>query len=244
MEPLKVEAYFFSNNFKHPEPSHIPDLIGLFSKYELMPQYFEETNVNTGVKSKRFCFTNPVTNKSIHFFSDKIVVSVSLNPFDVSGADVKSVFESFLDFVDYSMSACKEHSKDEIKAFRISFVCNLIVAIDGDTGVSRFARQFNESLPWVPGNLTEVKLRTGESLGLNSTDEDINVVVSVNDGVVEKSNGQYTEKQACFLLHLDLNTKPDNRLPRFDVLLASSVWREMSVLCNDKAHEVNAFLSS
>lgn len=242
MDPLKIEAYFFSNNIKHPEPGNIPELIALFSDYELMPQYFEENNVVNGTRTKRFCFTNPVTNKSVHFYSDKIVISESLNPFDLSDVDRENLFQKFNDYLSYSISVCEKFSGGDLRSNRLSLIYNFVIGIDGSTSSSNLAQELGDTLPWISGPLTEVKLRTGEDYKSDLINEDINIVVSANDGVVEKGNGQYTEKKACFLIHVDVNTKPNNRESRFDVDLAKRVWVELSEISDQKASAVNAYL--
>lgn len=241
MDALKLEAYFFSNNIKYPDQKDIPGLIEKFQDYELMPQYFQEQGSRELSKAKRLCFTNPITNFTVFFHTDRIVFVQNLNPFE-EGFNLDSALAKFYEFLKYAISACHDFSEGGLKGTRLSFVGNFIVNVNVDTSDSAVARAISGSMPWVEDQLTEVKLRTGETKSLPQSGENINVIVSVNDGVVEKKQGPITEQKVCFLTHVDVNTKAENTDPRFNSDSAIRIWDELVGEARRKLDFVSNFL--
>lgn len=244
MKFLKFEAHFFckSTSYTPPVYADIAGLMEIFKSEELLPQNFEEKS-NDGSNVKRFYFVNPSTNKSIHFKSDRIVFSWDINPVDKDVHQLESAIQEFVSFASDTLNSYMQLSSKEIKSNRLSLLFNFLIPRSTPTSDSAVAGLLNDNIPWANGSLNEMFLRTGTVELLEDTNERINAIVAVNDGVIETNHNGYNEKKPCFLVMVDLNTRPDNSDFRFDKDCAGRVWSKLSSQLIGKVVEVDGFLN-
>lgn len=243
MIALKLDAHFFLQDFKYPENKDITKLIELFSDLELMPQYFEEQNVQTQQKKKMLSFVNPITNKSVFFNTDKILFSYSLNPFEHGSKSKDDLFNEFFEFIKLAVNACEAFAEENLHGNRLSIVGDFIEQINTDTANSNLAKNITRAMPWCEDPLKEVMLRTCETKNLSSVDEEVNVVISVNDGFIEQNFGGFSEKKNCFLVQYDINSLPENKEPRFTPADSIKVWQELKDLAVERLEKISAYLT-
>lgn len=241
MDTIRLDAHYFCTEYSAPDSDDIPVLINCFSDEELMPQYFEEQGVISS-KKKMLSFVNPSTNRSVFFRSDRIVVSWALNPFDKTGIATDELLKDFISLSESVLKAYEGTVKGELSANRVSLVGHFVVPYNNDPGKSSIAKVVNNNLPWCDGGINEINIRTGQSERLEDFDEDINALVTVNDGSMETNvNGRRTQSP-CFLAVLDLNTKPEYQNFRFDIEAASLLWRSLGEIVKVKTELIKDFL--
>ncbi|MGM0986552.1 MAG: hypothetical protein ACQEXI_06135 [Pseudomonadota bacterium] len=241
MDIIRLDAHYFCMGYDAPDSDDIPVLIKCFSDEELMPQYFEEQGP-VSKKKKMLSFVNPSTNRSIFFRSDRIVVSWALNPFEGAGNTIDDALKEFIRFAENSLRSYEGTIKGKLSSNRISLVGHFVFPYKNDPGKSPIAKVANEGLPWCDGNINEINIRTGQTERLEGFGEDINALVTVNDGNLEtNTNGKRTQSP-CFLSVLDLNTKPECQDFRFDIETASLFWNSLGEAVKTKTGLIKGFL--
>jgi hypothetical protein len=244
MIALKIEAYLFSSNFKHPESNDISKLIELFSKYDLLPQYFEEQNLSTNVKNKRMQFTSPFSGYSVKFLSDKILFTVDMNPFNPSDNPLTSQINEFIDFISFTAKAYEGFCLGQLNANRISLVGSFITKIGDPDPIQPVGQKISDVTGWNDSPVSEFMLRTGEKEQQENINEEINVIITINDGMLEQNSNGHVVRNNCFLINADLNTFQEKTSSRFNVDTVISTWKELSIKLLGKLDRVKSFFNN
>lgn len=239
MNVLSLEAHFFISEYKRPGTDDMSQMISLFSEFALMPQYFNELDHATQEKKKMLGFTNPESNQTVFFSSKKILITQKYNPFqEGEGSDEK--INAFLEFANATILACGKFIGENQKSNRVSLVGNFTEIAEEPTDDSRLARSIASAVSWCNTPLNEMQLRTGENKTLRNGEE-LNVLVSVNDGSMEQNKDGVFDQKPCYLVQLDVNTKPGHQEPRFNVESAVENWGMISEVFSHKLNDVDGF---
>ncbi|WP_370317468.1 hypothetical protein [Pseudoalteromonas sp.] len=241
MKLLKVESHVFLKNSKELSTSDMPDLISMFHEDELLPQYFEEL-ISSQQRSKRLMFINPLSGKAVRFQTDRVVISLEMDPFNNSSENGVEVFSKFYEFVSRVINNLVSFNSGNFIAHRISLVTNTLNILESGEK-AEVAQKLITPLPWGTEQLTELKVKIGNKCEFESINEIGNAVLSLDDGEVEQNkNGQTEFRKDCFLAIWDLNTSPEMLEPRFNEDTCKQLTQEMLNMTQDKIHTLEDFL--
>lgn len=238
---LQLEAHFFSKGYRYPKDEDIPNLLSAFKSLELMPQYFEEHNLQKNTRNKMLGFNNNIVNRGVFFRSDRVVFNAALNPLESERRSFLENCDEFLEFSNTVLKIFSDYHDESLESNRLSLVANLVKVSDVDAKSSCFAQQLASSFPWCAEGLNEMNLRTGVLKEIEGFNEQFNALININDGMMDTNANGFRETKPCFLINMDFNTLAEKSKFRFSVDEAKEIWHRLSVSMDEQSNEISSF---